>query len=297
MTDSTNWLDAGASVGRRQYRVTAVHGGASEEVTVDASADATLLARDIPLDESIDDVPGIVIGDLSNDGKLGYVLRAVRGGQVWIVAYHHDGNVLWERNTNLPAAGGWDGSTLHVPLLCWDVNGDGRSEVVYHEHVGRYPHETHGAPSEGSRLTAVDGETGDVVWQAPWPAIQPRVMMTVGHLHGMDAPASIVVQDETYRNVVLTAVNGATAEVDWRVEQEQAGGHNLDIADIDGDGVQEVICGGVCYNGDGTVRWEAEPFGHTDISKPGRIVPGMDGMQIWYAVENGNTGVYLVHAA
>ena len=39
---------------------------------------------------------------------------------------------------------------------------------------------------------------------------------------------------------------------------------------VDADGVQEVICGGVCYNGDGTVRWHAEPFGHTDISKPAR---------------------------
>lgn len=291
---ATNWLDSPPGGGERRYRVRAVGGSASEEITVDASADATNLARDIPLDDSITAVPGIVVGDLSNDGKLGYVLRAVRDGRVRIVAYHHDGDFLWERDTNLPAVGGWDGSTLHVPLLCWDVNADGRTEVVYHSHVGRYAHETHGAPSDSSRLKAVDGETGEDVWEAPWPSVQPRVMMTVGQLHGMDAPASVVVQDETYRNVVLTAVNGATAKVDWRVEQERPGGHNLDIADIDGDGVQEVICGGVCYNGDGTVRWEAEPFGHTDISKPGRIVPGMDGMQIWYAVESHNTGVYLV---
>ena len=56
----------------------------------------------------------------------------------------------------------------------------------------------------------------------------------------------------------------------WRIEQERGAGHNLDIADIDGDGVQEVICGGICYNGDGSMRWEAEPFGHTDISKPAK---------------------------
>lgn len=294
ITGSTTYIDLSAAGGMQRYRVRAVGGSASEEITVDPDAEKTKLARDIPLDNTIEAVPGLIVGDLSNDGKLGYVLRAVRGGQVWIIAYHHDGHLLWEQNTNLPAAGGWDGSTLHVPLLCWDVNADGRTEVVYHSHVGRYPHAIHGEPSDGSRLTAVDGATGEPVWEAPWPSVQPRVMMTVGHLNGLDRPASIVVQDETYRNVVLTAVNGATAETDWRVEQERAGGHNLDIADIDGDGVQEVICGGVCYNGNGTVRWEAEPFGHTDISKPGRIVPGMDGLQIWYAVENNNTGVYLV---
>lgn len=92
----------------------------------------------------------------------------------------------------------------------------------------------------------------------------------------------------------MTALSGVDGSVKWRVDQARGAGHNLDIADIDGDGVQEVICGGICYNGDGTKRWEAEAFGHTDISKPCRIDPDRDGMQIWYAVEMENTGVYLV---
>ena len=119
-------------------------------------------------------------------------------------------------------------------------------------------------------------------------------MMTAAHLSGLDQPASVVVQDETYSDVSLTAINGRTGEVAWRVDQARPAGHNLDVADLDGDGRQEVICGGVCYNGDGTVRWEAEPFGHTDISKPARIDPNREGLQIWFAVESGNPGVYLV---
>lgn len=116
ISDSTNWLDSPPGGGKRRYRVRVGGGAVSEEITVDASAEGTNLARDIPLDDSITAVPGIVVGDVSNDGKLGYVLRAVRDGRVWIVAYHHDGDFLWERDTNLPAVGGWDGSTLHVPL-------------------------------------------------------------------------------------------------------------------------------------------------------------------------------------
>jgi len=143
-------------------------------------------------------------------------------------------------------------------------------------------------------LTAVDAATGEVVWEAPWPAVRSRVMMTVGHLRGMERPASVVVQDETYGPVTLTAIDGMDGSVLWRVEQERPGGHNLDIGDLDGDGVQEVICGGVCYQGDGTVRWEAEPFGHTDISKPAAIDPERPGLQVWYAVESGNPGIYFV---
>ena len=143
ITDSTTWLDPSAAGRERTYRIHAVGGSESEAFTVDSSAERTKPARDIPLDDSIDAVPGLVVGDLSNDGKLGYVLRAVRGDQVWIIGYHHDGHLLWERNTNLPAAGGWDGSTLHVPLLCWDVNSDGRTEVVYHSGLSlAYGHTT-----------------------------------------------------------------------------------------------------------------------------------------------------------
>ena len=42
------------------------------------------------------------------------------------------------------------------------------------------------------------------------------------------------------------------------------------------------------------MRWEAEPFGHTDIAKPARIDPNREGLQIWYAVESQHPGVYLV---
>jgi len=212
-------------------------------------------------------------------------------------AYSHEGKLLWEIDTKLPTSGGWDGSTLHVPFLCWDINCDGRTEVAFHSFKGQFPSENYENGISGELLTVVDSETGDLVWETPWPGVKPRVMMTVGHLQGIDKPANLIILDGTYASdgyVLLTAINGKTGKIDWQVKQKRPAGHNLDIGDIDEDGIQEVICGGVCYNGDGTVRWEAEPFGHTDISKPARINPNIDGLQIWYAVENGNPGVYLV---
>jgi rhamnogalacturonan endolyase len=290
--DATNYLHSAPAPGVQTYRVVTADGAPSEAVTVDAGAPASLLALDRPLDPE-DRVEGIIVGDLENDGRLGTVLRTARRETIWLCAYGHKGQALWKVDTRLPARGGWDGSTLHVPFLCWDINGDGRSEVLFPRFPDAYPTDTYDTAAPGEELAAVDAATGEIVWAVPWPAVQSRVMMTVAHLRGLDQPASIVVQDETYCDVTLTAID-ACGEVAWRVHQARPGGHNLDAADLDGDGRQEVICGGVCYNGDGTVRWEAEPFGHTDISKPAKIDPNREGLQIWYAVESGSPGVYLV---
>ena len=294
VVDSTTFLDHAPEPRRYEYRVVAPS-GVSETVSADAAAGPTAVAISAALNPD-DHLRGmsVALGDLCNDGRIGYVLRVGRAGTVWMLAYRHDATPLWEKDTGLPASGGWDGSMLHVPVACWDLNGDGRTEVAFHTSKRRPIEESYDTAGSDEFLTAVDAETGEVLWEAPWPAVHSRVMMTVGHLRGMDRPASVVVQDETYGPVTLTALDGADGRVLWRVEQERPGGHNLDIGDLDGDGVQEVICGGVCYHGDGTVRWQAEPFGHSDISKPAVMDPGRPGLQVWYAIESGNPGVYFV---
>ena len=99
---------------------------------------------------------------------------------------------------------------------------------------------------------------------------------------------------EHYGDVSLHTFDCTRGDTLWRNFQTRAAGHNLDIADIDGDGIQEVIAGGICYNGDGMVLWEAEPFGHTDIAKPSKIDPDRESLQIWYEIEKNNPGVYCV---
>jgi len=296
IVDSTNFLDRPPEPQKYQYRVVTSDGVASEAVEVDAAAEASMLAVDVPLNPE-DKVRGVALGELCNDGRIGYVLRSIRGRSIWISAYAHEGKLLWEIDTNLPAAGGWDGSTLHVPYLCWDINADGRTEVVFRRDKQFSGADVHERTGPDETMVAVDAQTGQVVWERPWPGVRPREMMTVAHLRGLDQPACVVLQDETYGDETLSAVDGRDGEISWQVKQARPGGHNLDVADIDGDGVQEVICGGVCYNGDGSVRWEAEAFGHTDISKPARIDPSREGLQIWYAVESGNPGVYFVDNA
>ena len=112
-----------------EYRVVAPTRDArvpSLPVTVDSGAEATIHVVDAPLRLPGASTQHLVAGELLNDGRMGYVLRAIRAGTVWLYAYRHDGKPLGEIDTRLPAQGGWNGGTLHVPFLCWDVNGDGR---------------------------------------------------------------------------------------------------------------------------------------------------------------------------
>ena len=97
-----------------------------------------------------------MLGELNNDGRMGYVLRVSRAGTIWMCAYRHDGKALWEFDTRLPARGRWDGSTLHVPFLCWDVNGDGRTEVAFHSYRGKFPGEVYEKGTPDEFLTVVD---------------------------------------------------------------------------------------------------------------------------------------------
>ena len=293
VADSTTIEFEADGEGPQQFRIIAPDGTPSETATCDPSAEASLIAREHDLDPDAR-VQGVIIGDIQNNGRYGFAVRSAKGGTIWMTAIGLDGERLWEIDTRLPEHGGWDGSMQHVPFLMWDLNGDGRTEVAFHAYEGTYPTEDYDEATEGELFRVVDGATGETVWDAPWPAIRSRVMMTVGHLDGIDQPASVVVLDETYGDVTLTALKGVDGSVKWRIDQARGAGHNLDIADIDEDGIQEVLCGGVCYNGDSTLRWEAEPFGHTDLSKPCRIDPDREGMQIWYAVEKENTGVYLI---
>ena len=64
--------------------------------------------------------------------------------------------------------------------------------------------------------------------------------------------------------------------------------HNVDVADIDGDGRHEIIIGGICYRYDGSVMWRAERFGHTDMTKPAKINPDLPGLRTWVLVEGEN---------
>jgi len=307
VTDSTNYLDRPAGGGACQYRVVDGDGVPSETVTVDPGAEASCCAVDVPLVEPINGTCRIGLGDLEGDGRIGYVTPTLVNEEMVLFAYRHDGEFMWRFPTGLPTP------TLsgNIPFTVWDINGDGEAEVVvrrggpsWAESIaairgGRQPERTdpRKAIPSGDSIVALSGRTGRVIWQTPFEGHQRSMHMVTAHVNGIDQPPAVILGIGTYSDVRAYAFDGQDGHVLWNIQQDRGGGHNIDAGDIDGDGIQEVIIGGICYNGDGGIRWQAEPFGHTDISKPCKIDPSREGLQIWYAVEGPPkelNGVYFV---
>ena len=80
--------------------------------------------------------------------------------------------------------------------------------------------------------------------------------MSVAYLDGKH-PA-IVTQTGLYENEVIEAFDAQLRRM-WRfnsfAETNGSGSHRIEIADVDGDGRDEVFDGSTVLNPDGTVRW------------------------------------------
>jgi rhamnogalacturonan endolyase len=109
----------------------------------------------------------------------------------------------------------------------------------------------------------------------------------------------VVTQTGLYENEIFDAYDAQLKKL-WQfksfAETNGSGSHHVDIADVDGDGRDEVFDGTTLLNPDGTVRWSIYRE-HPDIVAVKHILPGSKGRQVFYAVEsNVHAGAYLVDA-
>ena len=74
------------------------------------------------------------------------------------------------------------------------------------------------------------------------------------------------------------------------------GNHNMSVADVDGDGKDEIIWGSAALNSDGTLRY-ATGYGHGDAIHMGKMIPGRDGMQVFEVHEEGSYYGWDLHDA
>jgi rhamnogalacturonan endolyase len=70
------------------------------------------------------------------------------------------------------------------------------------------------------------------------------------------------------------------------------GNHAFNVADLDGDGKDEVMYGSCAFDDDGTGLWTTG-LGHGDASHVGRFLPDREGMQVYHCLESGVTEVAL----
>ena len=116
-------------------------------------------------------------------------------------------------------------------------------------------------------MAILDGMTGRLLHKVKWPDMvsdfaksSTRIHLSIAYLDGV-RPA-VITQTGLYENEVFAAYD-ATLKPLWRfdslAETNGSGGHKIEVADVDGDGRQEVFDGTTCLNHDGTVRWSIYP--------------------------------------
>ncbi len=240
-------------------------------------------------------------GDLDGDGVTDAVFRLDNGINersvdpgvpVEIEAITSYGKSIWRR----PLVG-WSqcfGSHSNSPVLLYDLDGDGKDEVI-----------CRAAEGDQVYLAVLNGMTGETIRRTPWTPMvsdfsrsSTRIVMGIAYLDGVH-PA-IITQSGLYENEIFTAYDGRDLKQLWQFksfgETNGSGAHYIVNADVDGDGKDEVFDGTTCLNSDGTVRWSIYA-GHPDTVSVKHIIPGLPGRQVFYGIEdNTNAGAYVVDA-
>ena len=160
--------------------------------------------------------------------------------------------------------------------------------------------------SKGPRTLAVfSGETGKEIAKVDWIERgqsedwadhsgnrSSRHMMGVAYLDGK-TPSVLVVRG-TYGLMKVDAwmlQNGTLRKV-WRWTNERApfkyqgqGQHSIKVADIDGDGADEILNGSIAIDNDGRTLWSTG-LGHGDRFYVSDIDPARPGLEVWYTIED-----------
>lgn len=276
------------------------------------------------------------LADLDGDGKLDFLVKHpdfntdpyVLGVGYWkpslepyqLEAYRHDGTFLWRYDMG-PAieTGIW-----YSPVVVFDVDGDGKAEVyckagpVDPAQIVR--HERGMVTGGPEFLVKLDGATGRELARIPWPSrdgitgrpgtkpdplqdynYQSRNILGLAYLDGQRP--HLIVERGTYTLIKVQAYDPALRRVwsfETRGEFEKFSGqgtHGLQVADIDGDGRDELILGAAALDDDGKPLWNTGR-GHPDACYVGRIDPARPGLQIYYGHEwkQERNGLCLVDA-
>jgi rhamnogalacturonan endolyase len=239
-------------------------------------------------------------GDIDGDGVTDAVFRldngitersADPGFPVELEAFTSWGKSIWRRPLVWHAH--CYGSSNNSPVLLYDLDGDGKAEVICRAQEGDQVY-----------LAVLNGLTGETLRKTPWTPLasdfsrsSTRIVLGIAYLDGQ-RPA-IITQSGLYENEIFTAYDGNLEQL-WQFksfgETNGSGAHYIVNADVNGDGRDEVFDGSTCLNPDGTVRWSIYA-GHPDVVAVKKIIPGRPGREVFFAVEdNTNAGAYVVDA-
>jgi len=286
-----------------QYRIVPVDDGKEHNPSewLGVTADETpypIVAKFKPLFTQGEMLP--VFGNLEGYGRLNCVIRLNNGNTetsqdpgipVQLEAFSYTGKSLWRKD--IAKHENIYGSANNAPFNVWDMDGDGKDEVITFLQIG-----------EENYVAILDGMSGKVKYKAPWTKMatdfsrsSTRVHLSIACLDGVNP--SVITQTGIYENEIIAAYDNKLNKL-WEyksfMETSGTGGHKVEIADVDGDGKQEIIYGTTCLNHDGTLRWSIYR-GHPDIISIHDYIPERPGLEVCFIVETmAHAGIYMVDA-
>ena len=248
----------------------------------------------------------VVTGDLNGDGEPEVVVaysanRNVdpdKGGNAWsksedtikVAAFLPTGERLW----TLDLGWGIESGLCYQPMVVWDLDGDGRAEVILKTNKSTDP-----LDYSGERVTVLDGMTGRIKKEAKWPSLKglgsdynndSRDYLAIAHLDGKDP--YVIVARGIYKTQKMWALDKNLNRVwernmgldhnypsglfdrfikYWNIDDkwkwfvarikmkptvdQYRGSHSMPVVDIDEDGKEEILWGERCIGENGKDFW------------------------------------------
>jgi rhamnogalacturonan endolyase len=254
-------------------------------------------------------------------------------GNVILDAYEMDGTHLWRIDLGINIRAGAHYTQFMVydldgngkaELACKTAPGtrDGSGSYLALGPAAGADHEADYRNSSGYILsgpeyfTIFDGETGNELattdyipprgnvssWGDSYGNRVDRFLACIAYLDG-ERP-SVVMCRGYYTRTVLAAWDwrDGTLTHRWTFDSNEGyssyagqGNHNLSVADVDGDGKDEIVYGSMAVDDNGTGLWNSR-LGHGDAMHLSDMDPDRPGLEVWGIHENAQVGSALLDA-
>jgi hypothetical protein len=283
-----------------------------------------------PGDSSVGDLDGdgeyeIVMlwspSDSKDNSQAGYT------GEVFVDAYKFDGTKLWRIALGKNIRAG----AHYTQVQVFDYDGDGKAEVAFKTADGTvdgtgtvigdaaadYRNSGGYVLSGPEFLTVFEGATGAAIdtvdyepargnvasWGDSYGNRVDRFLAGTAYLDG-EHPSLVVSRGYYTRTVIVTydLVAGELVKR-WGFDSNTAGAqytgqgnHNMSVADVDGDGLDEITFGAMALDDDGSVLYNTN-LHHGDASHLSDHIPSRPGLEVFSVFEdlgaNGGTAAAM----